>query len=85
VRNPEDWPVEFLFRELGFFEASDQRAALFLEALISPDVRPDEESQRKFSKTLNGVLADAGIEMRETGTHDGYPLFKLAWISTAQC
>ena len=34
-RNPGDWSPETLFDELGAFEASDRRFALFLEGLAS--------------------------------------------------
>ncbi len=43
-RNPRDWSAEDLFENLGAFEASDRRFALFLEGLTSADVVPDESA-----------------------------------------
>lgn len=39
-QNPGDWPAEKLFEELGAFEASDRRFALFLERLVSSGRAP---------------------------------------------
>jgi hypothetical protein len=52
-RNPEDWPAETLFDQLGAYDASDRRFALFLEGLASSDVRPDEAAQRHFVACVN--------------------------------
>ena len=76
-RNPEDWSTEYLFEKLGAFEASHRRFALFLEGLASADVRPDEAAQRRFVGIVNGPLQTCGVEMRETGAEDGYPVFTV--------
>ena len=77
-RNPGDWSTEELFGELGAFEASDRRFALFLEGLASSLVRPEESAQREFVHIVNNALRPCGVEMRESGTEGGYPLFKIA-------
>jgi very-short-patch-repair endonuclease len=74
-RNPGDWSTEDLFEKLGAFEAPDRRFALFLEGLASSDVLPDEPAQRRFVDTVNGVLRGCGVELRETTTEGGYPVF----------
>jgi very-short-patch-repair endonuclease len=79
-RNPGDWSTEDLFDKLGAFEASDLRFVLFLEGLASSDVLPDETAQRRFVETVNGVLSGYGVELRESGTAGGYPVFSV--IST---
>ena len=66
-RNPEDWPAETLFDQLGAYDASDRRFALFLEGLASADVRPDETAQRHFVGCVNESLRSCGVELRETG------------------
>ena len=76
-RNPGDWSVEHLFDQLGAFQASDRRFIFFLEGLTSPDVRPNEREQRRFAEVVNGVLRKCGVELRETGTEGGYPVFSL--------
>jgi hypothetical protein len=78
VNNPTDWPVEYLFERLGAFEVSDQRFARFLEALASPDVRPDEAEQRAFAERVNEVLRGIGVELREIDEDGGYPVFRVA-------
>jgi len=77
-RNPGDWSTEELFEYLGAFEASDKRFALFLEGLASADVVPDEPAQRSFVNAVNHHLRAVGIELRETGTDGGYPVFSVA-------
>jgi very-short-patch-repair endonuclease len=76
-RNPEDWSTEDLFNNLGAFDASDRRFALFLEGLASSDVRPDEVAQRQFVQLVNGPLRNCGVELRESDTQGGYPVFSL--------
>ena len=82
-RNPGDWSVEHLFDRLGVFDASDRRFALFLEGLVSSDVRPDETAQRRFVKTVNEAIRECGAELRESDTKDGYPVFTLVSIHAA--
>lgn len=82
-RNPGDWSVDHLFKELDVYDASDRRFALFLEGLASPDVRPDEDSQRKFVALVNGSLKKVSLELRETGQEGGYPTFEVVPINAA--
>lgn len=82
-RNPEDWPAETLFDQLGAYDASDRRFALFLEGLASADVRPDEAAQRHFVDYVNEPLRSCGVELRETGSEGGYPNFSLASLQAA--
>lgn len=76
-RNPGDWSTEELFENLGTFEASDKRFALFLEGLASAEVIPDEPAQRSFVNAVNPHLRAIGVELRETGADGGYPLFNI--------
>ncbi|MGW8538693.1 AbiJ-related protein [Rhodococcus qingshengii] len=76
-QNPGDWPAEKLFEELGAFEASDRRFALFLERLVSHEVVPSEAIQRKILEVINPHLRKNRLELRESGTDGGYPVFRL--------
>lgn len=76
-RFPGDWSADVLFDQLGAFDASDRRFALFLEGLASADVRPNESEQRIFVEEVNAPLKAAALEMRETGMEGGYPVFEL--------
>ncbi len=82
-RNPEDWPAEVLFDQLGAYDASDRRFALFLEGLASADVRPDEAAQHHFVACVNEPLRNCGVELRETGSEGGYPTFSLVSLHAA--
>ena len=76
-RNPGDWlPYELLDR-LGAFDCSDRRFRLLLEGLVSPKVRPDDESQRFWASDMNRHLRSCGAELRETDSDGGYPIFKV--------
>lgn len=79
-RNPGDWSTADLFDQLGVFDATDTRIARFFSGLVSPDVVPDEPAQRRIVDVINPHLQAVGLELRETGTDGGYPLFSL--IST---
>lgn len=76
-QNPGDWSSEMLFDQLGAYDASDRRFALFLEGLASADVRPDEAAQRHFVACVNEALRDCGVELRETDSEGGYPVFSM--------
>jgi very-short-patch-repair endonuclease len=75
-RNP-DWTVEETFDALGAFNAADRRFALLLEGIVSGETVPDEDAQRRLVVAINPPLAAAGLELRETGTADGYPVFQV--------
>lgn len=82
-RNRGDWSPEELFDKLGAFEASNKRFAMFLEGLASSDVRPDEGAQLRFVGLVNEVLRRCGIELRESDTDGGYPVFAVVWTHTS--
>lgn len=83
-RNREDWPAEVLFDQLGAYDASDRRFALFLEGLAAADVRPDEAAQRRFVACVNEPLRSCGVELRETDSEGGYPIFSLVSLHAAK-
>ncbi|MGC5009056.1 hypothetical protein [Streptomyces sp. DT203] len=76
-RNPGDWSAEVLFENLGAFEARNARFGRFLEGLVSADVLLDEHLQQTTVGTINDHLRAHGIELRQTGTDGGYPLFAV--------
>ena len=77
IRNPEDWSVPQLFRELGALQCCSERFRRLVEALAGPQARPDETSQRSFVAAANSVLITHGFELVETGDVDGYPSFSF--------
>ncbi|AHV91808.1 hypothetical protein [Bordetella holmesii] len=82
-RHPEDWPAETLFDQLGAYDASDRRFALFPEGMASADVRPDEAAQRHFVACVNEPLRGCNVELRETDLEGGYPVFSLLSLHAA--
>lgn len=83
VQNPEDWTTEDIFRSLGAFECTDRRFALFIEGVVSPDVQTDEARQRDLAGRINQVLRPCGVELRETASDGGYPLFQFHAFASA--
>jgi very-short-patch-repair endonuclease len=81
VLNPEDWSAEYFFEQIGAFDASDRRFCLFIEGLASPDLRPDETSQREFVAAVNEGLLGKGFELREVDADGGFPVFRFANIA----
>jgi AbiJ N-terminal domain 3 len=83
VHKNSDFSASVLFEMLGALDCSDKRFALFLEGLVSAEVRPDESSQRRFVELVNKAIKESGAELRETDSKDGYPLFTLVRIHGA--
>lgn len=81
VHRNSDWTVEHLFEQLGALDCCNRRFLLLLEGMASPEVRPDEESQRAFVAKVNQELRASGAELRETGGRDGYPTFTVVSLS----
>jgi AbiJ N-terminal domain 3 len=71
----DDWTADDLFDNLCAYTCSDKRFLLLLEGLTSAEVRPDVDHQNKFAEVLNGALKPCQIELQETGTAGGYPVF----------
>lgn len=77
VQRNADWTVEELFEAVGAIDTTDRRFGLLLEGIVSGEVLPDEDAQRRLVDAINPPLGAAGLELRETGTADGYPVFEL--------
>ncbi|MFI1703040.1 AbiJ-related protein [Streptomyces griseoruber] len=76
IRN-DDWDTEYLFEQLGCFDAPHPRFARFLEALAAPSTIPDEPAQRHFVEIANEHLQRVGTQLQIVGEQDGYPVFEL--------
>jgi len=75
VIDNDDWTADDLLDNLGAYTCSDKRFLLLLEGLTSSEVRPDVDQQNRFVKVLNDSLKPCQIELQETGTAGGYPIF----------
>ncbi|RBB37541.1 hypothetical protein DPV79_21330 [Burkholderia reimsis] len=76
-RNPDDWTVDYLFEQLGAYDASDPRFVRFIEGMATGEVRPDIADQQEFVECANQVLSQCGAQLRETGIKGGYPEYSL--------
>jgi hypothetical protein len=83
-RNPEDADMEVLFDKLGVFDLSNHRFQFLLEGLVSADVQVDVEAQEHVVETCNGVLGISGAQLRQVDVEEGYPVYKLTSLRTAQ-
>lgn len=76
-RNPGDWTVDYLFDQIGAYDAADQRFARFIEGMATGGVWPDVSDLSSFVECANLALSQCGAHLRETGTKDGYPQYAL--------
>ncbi|MFI9644553.1 hypothetical protein ACIG87_31670 [Micromonospora sp. NPDC051925] len=75
--NP-DWTMEEVFDAVGAIDgSSDRRFGLLVQGITSSGTVPDEDAQRRLVAQMNPPLTAAGLELRETGTADGYPVFEV--------
>ena len=82
IDNPNGWPTVEFFAKLGALDCSNRRFGKLIEALVGPEVRPDETSQRPFAEAVNRILSPHGLELTETGNADGYPTYTLQGMGT---
>ena len=80
--NNSDWSPNCFFTELGALDCSNKRFGRLIQALVGPEVRPDETSQRSFAEAVNSVLSPHSLELAETGNADGYPTYTLQATGT---
>ncbi len=76
-RNPQGWSVYKLFEFVGAFACVDRRFCLFLEGLVSADVRPSVKAQEAFVSTVNNAVLPCRVEFRHVDEAGGYPVFRL--------
>ncbi|CAO3425226.1 abortive infection family protein [Azospirillum doebereinerae] len=61
---------------VGAYNCSQRRFFRFLEALVHPRTR-EEEEQRQLVAILNPLLQRDGFHLAETGSVSGYPVFTV--------
>jgi hypothetical protein len=77
VRNPEDWPNDWVFTDSRFnlLYTSDERFLRFLCETIHPVVRPSLDDVRRLVDAYNEILAEDGWELFAVKKVSGKPLF----------
>ncbi len=77
-----DWSASELFDRLGAYEAVDRRFAGFLQDLVSHQAVIHETNQRRIVAALTPHLNRIHLDLREEGTENGYPVFRLVPTGT---
>jgi hypothetical protein len=80
VRNPGDWSVEHLFRQIGAFTCSRHKFAALLQEAVHPLARSGE-AQLETVAALNNVLRHDGYELARDGEMSGHPIYALRRIA----
>lgn len=77
VRNPEDWPYDWVFTDgrLDLMHGPDETLLRFLAEMLHPVVLGDEEATKELLATLNRYLEPDGFQMAEVDRMSGKPLF----------
>ncbi|MBC2098411.1 DUF4062 domain-containing protein [Listeria booriae] len=79
-----DYDDEFVyFTLLDIENISDRQFSDFLEEIVSPYVRVDEQDQDDFVKTINSFISKVGFEMKRGEYVDGYPIYKVGRLSSS--
>ncbi|NOU34506.1 MAG: hypothetical protein HOO96_41970 [Polyangiaceae bacterium] len=76
VVNNDDWTVEYLMDHLEVTQCSEKRFIHFLEEVVHPNVRQDEE-QKRYVDAINQHLLRDGLELRATEQVSGYPVYRV--------
>lgn len=76
VINNEDWDNKELLKNIGFFNCSQQKVFEFLEDLMNPQYR-SEDQQKSLANKLNLLLQRDGFQIRPAGMVSGYPFYKI--------
>jgi very-short-patch-repair endonuclease len=76
VMQDPDYEPEEVFELVGAYQCTDARFVAFIEGLCSHRVRPDAAEQQQVAKAMNEPLRGCGVELVETGTEGGYPVFR---------
>ncbi|WP_223677493.1 abortive infection family protein [Azospirillum agricola] len=74
-----DMDNEDALEAVGAYSGSQRRFFRFLEALIHPRTR-EEDEQRRLVAILNPLLQRDGFHLAETGSVSGYPVFTIKAI-----
>lgn len=79
--NNDDWTPEYLFDRLGVAELSDEALSEFLELVVHPSVRQDDE-QATWVTALNKHLIKDGFTLRESEWISGFPVFRMRLVDS---
>ncbi len=72
----DDWSNDDLLERVGFLTCSQARLFLFIEDVLYP-ARRDEEDQIRIVAKLNPLLLRDGYAIVQAGTKSGYPIYSV--------
>ncbi len=78
VRN-DDWTSTEILDRCGFFESSQARVFQFLEDIVHP-IRRDQEEQERIVAKLNPILRKDAYRFIPSGRISGYPVYKISEV-----
>ena len=76
IRNPEDWDNTTLLDHLKIIECSRSLFFQFLESVVHPNSRRNQEQQGLID-SINPHLKKDGYHFVQFGSVSGYPVFKI--------
>ncbi|MGC2236175.1 MAG: AAA family ATPase [Pyrinomonadaceae bacterium] len=84
INNP-DWDYEYLFTErLGLIE-DDHKFEIFIETLLSSEIRNDEDDITKYYFLLNPILEKEGLALTiDSYDESNYPLYKIKQLEDVE-
>jgi hypothetical protein len=71
----EDWDNNYILEQVGFLTCSQARMFAFLEDVLYP-ARRDEQDQEAIAAKLNPILRRDGVFLARSGQVSGYPTYK---------
>jgi hypothetical protein len=71
-----DWSTADLLKQLGFLTCSQVKVFAFLEDVVAPIRRAEDEQTRIVAK-LNPILVRDGFVLAPAGRMSGYPIYKV--------
>ncbi|MEU8435405.1 hypothetical protein AB0F18_21300 [Streptomyces sp. NPDC029216] len=77
--NPDDWDDDWIFRDSRFQldQGPDDVLLRFLEQMVHPEVRTDDNETEQLLDVLNSALAPDGFRFSPANTISGFPVIRL--------
>lgn len=80
LRNNTDWDEQYVFlTRFGLLKNDDQVFFKFLEVVVSPEVREDEDEILRYVDKINSLLKkDEKLSLERVATRNGLPVFEIS-------
>lgn len=79
LRNNTDWDDQYVFlTRFGLLKNGDQLFSKFLEVVVSPEVRGNEDEILRYVDKINSFLKDEKMSLERVATREGLPVFEIS-------